>query len=274
MLMEDLSHMVVEQRALASQSLNRYVIIDLYLPKNIERPADLHLLLINDGQDLQEMAFGQLLNGLVSGGEVPPLLCVGIHANKDRKNEYGTAALPDYEGRGARGAAFQRFVLEELLPFIQSAYAVEHFQSKAYCGFSLGGLSALDTAWNHPGVFSLAGVFSGSLWWRSQPLGPDYNDDLHRIMHQQVRKGSYNGAQRYYFTTGSLDESADRNGNGVIDSIDDTEDLIRELKAKGCADDHICYVNYEDGRHDIATWGRALPDFLRWGWKIENTPRD
>jgi len=22
----------------------------------------------------------------------------------------------------------------------------------------------------------------------------------------------------------------------------------------------------KDGKHDVSTWGRAFPDFLKWGW--------
>ena len=28
----------------------------------------------------------------------------------------------------------------------------------------------------------------------------------------------------------------------------------------------IKYINYEDGKHDVETWGKAMPAFLLWGW--------
>jgi hypothetical protein len=28
----------------------------------------------------------------------------------------------------------------------------------------------------------------------------------------------------------------------------------------------IKYLELKDGRHDIATWGLAFPEFLKWGW--------
>jgi hypothetical protein len=28
----------------------------------------------------------------------------------------------------------------------------------------------------------------------------------------------------------------------------------------------IEYINFVDGRHDVFTWGRAMPKFLMWGW--------
>lgn len=269
MLTERFSQIIVEQKAIASRFLNRYVIVDLYLPLDIASPEQLSLLLINDGQDLDEMHFGKILNGLIESGQAGPMVCAGIHAGKDRKNEYGTAGIPDYAGRGYKAEAYSQFILEELLPFIHTEYAIERFKTKAYCGFSLGGLSALDTVWKNPDIFSIAGVFSGSLWWRTKSLEDDYNDDTDRIMHQLVRKGSYKPGLKFYFTTGSLDETADRNNNGIIDSIDDTMAIISELEAHGYSKDDITYLNFEDGRHDVATWGRAMPGFLLWmeKWK-------
>jgi enterochelin esterase-like enzyme len=271
MLTEDLSNLIVEQRAIASQYLKRYVIVDLYLPKNISDSKNLSLLLVNDGQNLDEMDFSLLLNQLLESHQVGPLLCVGIHAGKDRKNEYGTAGIPDFAGRGAKAETYQHFILDELLPFIHTTYAVEQFSSKAIAGFSLGGLSAIDLTWNNPDIFKIAGVFSGSLWWRSRDLDDDYDDNTHRIMHQQVKKGPYHSGLRFYFTTGSMDETADRNNNGIIDSIDDTLALIEELKKLGYSEKDFRYVNYEDGKHDIPTWARAMPAFLLWGWGLQQS---
>lgn len=254
-----------EQKIIRSAFLEREVTIDVYLPVDYN-PSGLSLLLINDGQDLPKMNFGKLLHELAKSQQVRPLVCVGIYAGEDRKMEYGTAATPDFAGRGAKAPAYTRFVLEELIPFMHLQYRVETFTQVAFAGFSLGGLSALDIVWNHPGIFSLAGIFSGSLWWRSVDLEDGYNEATDRIMHQQVRKGSYHPHLRFYFTTGSLDETADRNNNGIIDSIDDTLGLIEELKQKGYSERELHYLNYEDGSHDVATWGRAMPRFLLWGW--------
>ncbi len=271
MLLEDLSSLIVEQTAIPSKFLKRYVIVDLYLPRNIADPSELSLLLINDGQNLEEFNFAGLLDKLVTSGQILPIFCAGIHAGKDRKNEYGTATVIDYEGRGKKSAAYQQFIIEELIPYIHLRYRIDSFRQKAIAGFSLGGLSALDLAWNHPEIFSTVGVFSGSLWWRTKSLEKDYNDATDRIMHALVRSGTYHPGLRFYFMTGSMDETADRNGNGIIDSIDDTLDLIRELEQHGyVSPDDITYVNYKDGRHDVETWGRSLPPFLLWGWGVRS----
>jgi type II secretory pathway component PulJ len=64
-----------------------------------------------------------------------------------------------------------------------------------------------------------------------------------------------------------MDETADRNNNGVIDSIDDTMAIISELQHVGFhLEQDIRYTNYEDGKHDVETWAKAIPAFLLWGW--------
>lgn len=258
---------MLEQQEITSKFLARKVTVDFYLPKNIEHPQQLSLLLINDGQNLEQMGFLEIIEEMQSAGEIEPLLCVGIYANEQRKLEYGTARILDYEGRGSKAAAFNSFVLEELLPFISNTYNISSFRQKGYAGFSLGGLTALDMVWHYPELFSVAGVFSGSLWWRTKALHEDYVEERDRIMHAQIRSGTYRPSLRFFFTTGSLDETADRNNNGIIDSIDDTLGLIAELEKQGYRQkEDIEYINFDDGRHDVPTWGRGMPLFLKWAW--------
>ena len=241
-----------ETHTLHSPLLKRDVILSIYFPCVRIAPGKMNLLLINDGQDLEIMKFEKILSRLYSTNEIEPIFFVGIGCGIDRKNEYGTAKYLDYNGRGTKAALYQQFVFDELIPFIRGNYALPSFKEKSFCGFSLGGLSALDTVWNHPQEFSKAGVFSGSLWWRTKNLDDNYNDDTDRIMHQQIRNGKYHPGLRFYFTTGSLDETADRNKNGIIDSIDDTLDLIKELKKLGYDSEYeIKYINYQDGKHGV-----------------------
>lgn len=261
------AHLVFETVEMESALLERNVVVDFYLPKNVADTSQISLLLINDGQDLPKFRFDEMLEGLYADNSIHPVLCVGIHCSKDRKMEYGTANILDFAGRGAKAKQHQQFVFEELIPYIRHHFRIPSFKDKSYAGFSLGGLTAIDVVWNHPEEFVKAGVFSGSLWWRLRDLEDGYVEETDRIMHKQVREGKFHSWLKFYFTTGSQDETADRNNNGIIDSIDDTMALIDELKNKGYQDGfEIVYINYEDGRHDVETWGRAMPDFMKWGW--------
>jgi enterochelin esterase-like enzyme len=231
-------------------------------------PPGTSLLLINDGQELSRLGLAGILDELQERGNLAPVLCAGIYAGPDRKLEYGTAYRPDYQGWGARAGDYDRFIMEELIPAIRRKYAVEAFKEKAFAGFSLGALSAMDIVWRHPEEFARAGLFSGSFWWRTRDKeDPAFDEQRDRIMHDEVRKGGYYPWLKFFFECGTEDERDDRNGNGVIDSIDDTWDLITELARKGYdPGQDIRYLEIEGGRHDVATWAKAMPEFLLWGW--------
>lgn len=261
-----LSHVKVESHTIFSQYLEREILFDAYLPMNMMQLEQMSLLLINDGQDLIKMPFDEILNQLYNSNNLQPLFCIGLHCGSERKREYGIAYSADYKGYGNKAGLYTKFIFDELLPFIRKTYHVPSFKEKSFAGFSLGALSALDIVWNHASEFSKVGVFSGSLWWRRKGYDEGYDDEMDRLMHLQIRNGTMYPWLKFYLQCGALDESADRNNNGIIDSIDDVLDLIVELKAKGYTDEHIEYVLLEDGKHDVPTWQKALPNFLKWGW--------
>lgn len=247
--------------------LDREADFDIYLPPDYHRATAHHypLLLINDGQDLPRMDFARILERLYFDKQIPHLIAVGIYASGERVREYGTARQCDYKGRGDKAALYRNFIFEELLPYLHRRFRLSGLREEtAFAGFSLGGLSAMDIAWANPQIFGAAGIFSGALWWRWSPVDPA-DPDADRIMHDIVWKSeTVDENQRFWFQCGTLDEEDDRNGNGVIDSIDDTLALIGALKTKNFRDENIRYLEIEGGRHEPHTWGEAMPDFLRW----------
>jgi len=254
---------------LYSEFLERVVDFDLYLPSNMHQSIQYSLLLINDGQDLPKMPFDRILSDLMQDYQIKPLIAVGIYGSENRKMEYGTAYAADFEGRGARAGLYAKFIFDELLPFIRKHLSINSFKEKSFAGFSLGALSALDIVWNHPNQFNKVGVFSGSLWWRRKAYNAGYDDEKDRLMHLQIRKADFYPWLQFFLQCGELDEKADRNNNGIIDSIDDTLDLIVELKAKGYTDEHIHYLLMPEGKHDVSTWAKAFPVFLKWAYEID-----
>lgn len=268
-LNSDLERYDIDSFILESVYLDRVVKLDAYLPKNIEDPTQVTLLIINDGQDMETLGLAPMLNKLLAEDAITPILAVGIHCDEYRKLEYGTADILDYQMFGSRARYHRKFILNELLPYISNTYNLPTFKEVAFAGFSLGGLSAMDIVWKHPEIFTKVGVFSGSFWWRSKALDEGYHEETDRIMHQLIREGNYNEGQKFFFEAGTLDETMDRNNNGVIDSIDDTMGIIEELEKKGYDHKNIFYLELEDGHHDVPTWGRAMPTFLKWGWGKE-----
>ncbi len=132
--------------------------------------------------------FRSILNKLYRFNAIRPLLCIGIHAGPLRKFEYGTAISPDYKGRGNLAHRYMHFITEELVPAVHLLFPGKLLNCWAFAGFSLGGLSALDITWKHGQLFNMVAVFSGSLWWRTLDKDdPEYQDEQHRIMHNQIR---------------------------------------------------------------------------------------
>ena len=267
MITQNITDIITDNYTLTSTFLKRDVIVDCYYSEDYFNHPLISLLLVNDGQDLRTMEFEKIIDTVYNSGKIEPVFCIGIHCSTDRKNEYGTAKILDYKGRGAKAALYTQFIMEELIPFIREKYAIVSFKEKSFAGFSLGGLCALDIVWNHPDEFFKVGVFSGSLWWRDKDQEDlDFNEDTDRIMQRQIREGNYYPWLKFFFEVGTQDETADRNNNGVIDSIDDALSLITELKDKGYQTKDVEYFEMADGKHDVPTWAKAFPRFLEWGW--------
>jgi len=248
---------------ITSALLNRDVTYTIYLPEGTTPQS---LLLLNDGQDAEVLQLKATLEHQYERYGIDPLMVIAIHAGEERIQEYGVANKPDFKQRGSKAGLYSQFITEELLPAVYKETGFSSFKTTAYAGFSLGGLSALDIAWNHSEIFDKVGVFSGSFWWRSKDLTDGYTD-ADRIVHRLISESTGKPDLKFWLQTGTADEAADRNKNGIIDSIDDTVDFIKELEAKGYtrpAD--IQYLEMVGGEHNPATWAKAMPKFLCWAF--------
>jgi enterochelin esterase-like enzyme len=255
-----------------SKFLKRHIVIDIFLPPGYYQSKDkFPTLYVNDGQDMEAVKMEANLYKLYEKDQIPNIIVVAIHTNENRLQEYGTAAMPDYKGRGSKAPNYTKFILDELVPYIQQTYQVKReAASTAFMGFSLGGLSAFDISWHHSYIFGKIGVFSGSFWWRKKAYEDGYDDHNDRIMQVLVRQGSHKKGLKMWLEVGTNDETDDRNNNGIIDAIDDTLDLITELENKGYKKDvDIKYLCIEGGEHNHKTWSDCLPKFLIWAFGTE-----
>ncbi len=256
--------------SLYSSVLDRLVSLTLFVPNSFSQP--LSLLLLNDGQDYAAMKLEKTFHKSLENRALKPFLWVAVHAG-DRLQEYGVAGMPDYKGRGSKASAYAHFVIKELLPWLEAQFPISKQSSdRVMAGCSLGGLSALDLAWNHPQVFGKVGMFSAAFWWRKRALDAGYSD-ADRIAHHMVRIGKGGKELKFWLEVGTEDEKCDRNNNGVIDAIDDTLDLITELILKGYAlQRDITYVEVKGGKHDLQTWAKVMPDFIAWAFSSNAKP--
>jgi enterochelin esterase-like enzyme len=240
--------------------------VDVYLPPGFTERENYPILFFNDGQEMENVKLTGALQQLYAQQKIAPILVVAIHA-AERLQEYGTVAQADYKQRGSKARLYSQFILEELIPHLSNNYPCSTTPTEnAFAGFSLGGLSAFDLAWHFPETFRKAGVFSGSFWWRSKEYS-DEDPDGGRIMHELVRQSTHRPGMRFWFQTGTMDETCDRNKNGIIDAIDDTLDIIRELETLGYRQGQdIHYREVEGGIHHPSTWAEVLPEFLVWAF--------
>ncbi|MEJ7556771.1 MAG: alpha/beta hydrolase-fold protein [Pedobacter sp.] len=254
------------EHALKSVYLKRTVEIVVFRPENLLGNEKLNLLLMNDGQDANELEIQETLTDLYSEGKVAPIAVVAIKASEDRLKEYGVAGRPDFQARGDKAEAYNNFMVKELFPRVQKIVGLPLTGTRAIAGFSLGGLSAFDIAWNNDRLFDVVGVLSGSFWWRDRDLEDGYTA-ANRIMHQVIRETTPKPDLKFWLMTGTEDEKVDRDQNYIIDSIDDTIDIIKELLNKGYKrPEHICYYEMVGGEHNVPTWSKALPAFLKWAF--------
>ncbi|WP_293787568.1 alpha/beta hydrolase-fold protein [uncultured Pedobacter sp.] len=253
---------------ISSNYLKREVEIDIYTPEGILGNEKIELLLLNDGQDVARMNFSQILEAAHHAKRNHRLIVVAIKSSEDRLMEYGVAGVPDFKGRGAKANLYNDFVIKELLPFVKKRIAMPVTGKVGFAGFSLGGLSAFDIAWNNPAAFDVVGVFSAAFWWRKKDLNDGYTD-ADRIMHQQLENTSSKPDMKFWLMTGTEDEKADRNKNLIIDSIDDTIDVVKILLNKGYKrPDQVFYYEKVGGKHDVETWESVMPAFLNWAFEV------
>jgi len=249
---------------LFSKALHRTKIVDIFLPPHFSVHKHYPLVILNDGQESQSLKAKELLQGLYAQGILKELILVAVHAN-NRMREYGTAGIPDCHDRGDQAHLYTQFIIRELFPFLKRIYHVDpNPENHAIVGMSLGGLSAMDIALNHPEYFKKVGVFSGSFWWRSRELGEDYSPN-DRIMHRLIGDFNFVNGLKFWIQVGTHDEESDRNNSGIIDAVEDTLDILQMLIYKGYKmGSDIRYVELENGEHNYKTWSAAFPDFLLW----------
>lgn len=250
-----------------SRHLQKHVkltIVSTPVPKD---KSDMNLLLLNDGQDMDKLRVKEIVDSLYDKKMILPLLVVGIHAG-DRDQEFGVADMPDYKNRGSKASKYADFIDNELYAFVKKKAGVRKFNSVVLAGFSLGGLSAFDIAWDHADKVDKVGVFSGSFWLRDKDAAaPDYSDDKDRIIINKIRSSRKKPHLQYWFYAGGKEETSDRDKDGVIDVIDDSKDLIELIKSKNvCSPDDIVYTEDPDGIHDPVSWSHHLADFLTWAF--------
>jgi len=261
------SHVKEREDEIYSRHLQEHIKLSIISTPMPDDKSSMNLLLLNDGQEAGQFGVKEIMDSLYRKKAIQSLIVVAIHAG-DRMQEYGVSGFPDYQGKGGRADKYASFIDNELYDFIKKKAGVRKFKTVSIAGCSLGGLSALDIAWDNADKIDKVGVFSGSFWWRDKDASAkDYSDDNDRIMQNKIRSSRKKPKLKYWFYAGAAEENDDRDKDGIIDVVDDTKDLVAIIKNKNvCPPSDIVYKEAADGRHEYNSWRKVLPDFLVWAY--------
>jgi predicted alpha/beta superfamily hydrolase len=230
-------------------------------PENVARPYP--VLYFNDGTVVFDAGIYHLekvVNQLTKTGDVPPIIIVGIDngACTDQTNDplidrakeflpYPDVGSPSHpyapNPPQPQGKLYPRFLIDEVMPFIEKHYRVKTGPSNTgLAGSSYGAVSALYTLINNPGVFGKLLLESPPLW-----IGPHYQILREAEDCKQWPSSVYLG---YGTNEGEAKETV-INGERLAVIFR----RFRNVRFK--------YVEDVGAKHDFSAWARRLPEALR-----------
>ncbi len=156
-------HGVVHQHSYYSKSLGRLRELVVYTPPGYERQTDARFptLYLQHGSGDNQATWtvhGKahwILDNLIAQGRAKPMVVVMAD---------GHAAIPGMTGFSNNSAAFERDLLDDVLPFVEANYRVKpEAASRAIVGLSMGGEQALRIGLSHPDQFAWVVGFSAAV---------------------------------------------------------------------------------------------------------------
>ena len=252
-------------------------ILRVLVPANYFSPHNAHrsypALYMQDGQNLfdkgtsssGEWQMDETVEHLVGGFKIPPMFVVGIdNAGEKRSSEYLPYPDPhnDKDGvsgeKDVHGSEYARFVVTEVMPFIEKRYRVSRGAMNAGLGGSSYGADiALYIAMRYPGTFGHLLLESPALW-----IG---NDQLMK----DVQKAKVL-PQKIYFGIGTDEDASDPKVSA--DAVQHVQALEDVLRKKGLGPARLKVVVEEGGKHNEEYWSKRLPDAMLFLYGTDGVP--
>jgi len=235
----------------------------VYLPEGYDDEPDRRygVLYVQDGQNLfnestsfagVEWQLDEAAQSLIERREIEPLIIVGIYNTEQRDNEYAPAELVGEANGDA--ANYARFLVEEVMPFINDRYRTRTERAQTGVGgAALGGLVSLYTLQQYPQTFGR--WFALSPWLRigDQSMLDVWSERL-----------SWADDVRLYVDMG-LDAGSLYPG-GSEQAVEDFVELERRLEA-GRSDPAMLQTRrIAEGTHNEPAWSRRIESVLAWLW--------
>jgi predicted alpha/beta superfamily hydrolase len=226
----------------------------VYLPPGYDEQPHRHfpVLYLHDGQNLFDRATafgGQDWNvhgaaePLIRAGAVTPLIIVGIYnTGKSRIHEYTPTKAPKWGG--GRADRYVKFLLQEVMPFIQSEYRAQSDPTvTGMGGSSLGGLVSLYFGLKHPEVFGRIAALSPSVWWHQR--------SIIRFAHSADPRLR----PRIWLDIGTNE------GPRMVPDVEQFRDVLLKKGWREGVDLH--YERVEGGEHNEAAWSQRIGRVLQ-----------
>jgi predicted alpha/beta superfamily hydrolase len=245
----------------ATRTLRVLVPANYFSPHNAHRSYP--VLYMQDGQNLfdqvtsrsGEWHMDETVEHLVGGFKIPPMFVVGIdNGGEKRSSEY--LPYPDAqndkdgvtEAKDVHGKDYARFVVTEVMPFIEKRYRIARGAMNAGLGgSSYGGDIALYTALQYPGRFGHLLIESPPLWIGDEQLVKD------------VQKAKV-VPQKIYLGIGTTEDPSDpKISEEALKLVQDLEAVLRK---KGLGPARLKVVVEEGGKHTEENWSKRLPDAM------------
>lgn len=192
-----------------------------------------------------------MLDALIAEGRIPPTIAVLVSPVDGERRSRDLPPNP----------AFQRFIADELMPFVRARHAVARAPERnVVAGSSFGGLAAMFTGLSHPELFGNVVSQSGSFWWHpaccgkeedetdeDRPLNAGPDADMGWLIEQYALRPK--APLNIFMNVGRWEGSLMLIPNRMMHHV---------LRAKGY---DVAYREYTGG-HDIVQWRATLPGAL------------
>ncbi|NNF17455.1 MAG: enterochelin esterase [Gammaproteobacteria bacterium] len=229
----------VHRRHIDSTAFGESREIQVYLPATFRENRRYPLLIVHDGIDYLRYAdLKTVLDNLTHRLEIPSLIAALIQS-PDRLNEY------------AGNDTHARFLAEDLVPFMNSAYPLDDSADmRCLMGASFGGVAALHAAWRFPEQYGTLLLQSGSFAFSDigrHRRGPVF-DPVVRFMNE-FREHPGRPSDRIFMSCGMYESL-----------IYENRSLVPHLQSKGVD------VRFEEARdaHNWENWRDRLRLGLSW----------
>lgn len=188
-------------------------------------------------------------DAIIAESATGPFFIVGLSNTPQRLAEY--THVPDDIGAGVVGGDASRyadFLVDEVLPFIESRYDVATLPTgRAVAGSSLGGLVSAYIAHRHQDTFGFAAAMSGTFGWGSLGAG---NPTL-----SQIYADGPAFDIRFYVDSGGEGPCPD----GGLDNYCATIEFADTLRSLGWTDGADLDYRWDPGApHNEAAWAGRL----------------